>query len=233
MSNRDRIQVLALCAALIAAGGARAEDKTQTGAAGAKVGSSNLWVSIEASQCCSKFLAAARVAGVEDLLKDAKQSYTVLVPTDDAWSKVPKATMDGLMKDPATLRKVLLNHVLAGKVKIADVGNGSSLKPICGDGQAGASGACASTAGAAKPTAAAGAPTSRQEQAGTILLEPKPVPLEVRSATANSGASLNGAGLVKTDQMASNGVFTTIDAFAIRSLQFKPQPGQSGNLQTR
>lgn len=42
--------------------------------------------------------------------------YTVFAPTDTAFAKVPKSTLDGLMSDRAELRSVLLYHVVSGRV---------------------------------------------------------------------------------------------------------------------
>ena len=42
--------------------------------------------------------------------------YTVFAPTDAAFAKVPKSTLDGLMSDRAALRSVLLYHVVSGRV---------------------------------------------------------------------------------------------------------------------
>ena len=42
---------------------------------------------------------------------------TVFAPTDAAFAKVPKKTLDGLLKNRALLRRVLLYHVVSGEVK--------------------------------------------------------------------------------------------------------------------
>ena len=47
--------------------------------------------------------------------------YTVFAPTDAAFRKVPKRTLDTLMRDRAKLRAVLLYHVVPGKVTAAEV----------------------------------------------------------------------------------------------------------------
>ena len=47
--------------------------------------------------------------------------YTVFAPTDAAFAKVPKKTLDALLADKAKLKAVLLYHVVAGKVTAADV----------------------------------------------------------------------------------------------------------------
>ena len=47
--------------------------------------------------------------------------FTVFAPTDAAFAKVPKATLDALAADPALLKKVLLYHVVAGNVPASEV----------------------------------------------------------------------------------------------------------------
>jgi uncharacterized surface protein with fasciclin (FAS1) repeats len=46
---------------------------------------------------------------------------TVFAPTDAAFAKVPKATLNALLKNKAQLRQVLLYHVVKGDVKAAQV----------------------------------------------------------------------------------------------------------------
>ena len=45
----------------------------------------------------------------------------MFAPTDAAFAKVPKATLDALLADKAALAKVLTYHVVPGKVMAADV----------------------------------------------------------------------------------------------------------------
>jgi uncharacterized surface protein with fasciclin (FAS1) repeats len=58
--------------------------------------------------------------------------YTVFAPTDAAFKKVPKATLNALLGDKAKLKAVLLYHVLAGKVTAADVVKLTSAKTANG-----------------------------------------------------------------------------------------------------
>jgi uncharacterized surface protein with fasciclin (FAS1) repeats len=53
--------------------------------------------------------------------------FTLFAPNDKAFAKVPKATLDKLLKpvNKAELQKVLKYHVIAGAVKAADVKSGS------------------------------------------------------------------------------------------------------------
>jgi uncharacterized surface protein with fasciclin (FAS1) repeats len=64
--------------------------------------------------------AAVTAAGLIDTLKSAGP-FTVFAPTDEAFAKVPKATLEGLLADKAALTKILTYHVVAGKVMAADV----------------------------------------------------------------------------------------------------------------
>jgi uncharacterized surface protein with fasciclin (FAS1) repeats len=58
--------------------------------------------------------------------------YTVFAPTDAAFKKVPKATLSALLRNRATLRAVLLYHVVSGKVSAADVVKLSSAETLNG-----------------------------------------------------------------------------------------------------
>ena len=65
-------------------------------------------------------VAAVQAAGLVDTLK-GPGPFTVFAPTDEAFAKIPKATLDGLLKDKAALAKILTYHVVAGKVMAKDV----------------------------------------------------------------------------------------------------------------
>lgn len=65
-------------------------------------------------------VAAVQAAGLVDTLK-GPGPFTVFAPTDEAFAKIPKATLDGLLADKAALAKVLTYHVVPGKVMAKDV----------------------------------------------------------------------------------------------------------------
>ena len=73
-------------------------------------------------------------AGLSETLK-GPGPFTVFAPSDDAFAKVPAATMAALNKDKAALRNVLLYHVVAGKVMAADVAKltGKGAKTVQGN----------------------------------------------------------------------------------------------------
>ena len=60
-------------------------------------------------------LTAATAAGLVETLQ-GKGPFTVFAPTDAAFAALPAGTLDGLLKDPAALKKILLYHVVSGAV---------------------------------------------------------------------------------------------------------------------
>jgi uncharacterized surface protein with fasciclin (FAS1) repeats len=68
---------------------------------------------------------------VEELQK--KGPFTVFAPTDDAFNKLPKGTLENLLKDKEALKKVLLYHVVSGKVMASDVVNLNSATTLEGN----------------------------------------------------------------------------------------------------
>lgn len=67
--------------------------------------------------------------------------YTVFAPTDDAFAKVPKATLEALAKDKVKLQAVLKYHVLTSKWTTDDIklvkSTGTALGPSVGFGAEG------------------------------------------------------------------------------------------------
>jgi len=59
-------------------------------------------------------------AGLIETLQ-GKGPFTVFAPTDDAFAKLPKGTVEGLLKDKEALKKILLYHVVSGNVMSTDV----------------------------------------------------------------------------------------------------------------
>ena len=70
-------------------------------------------------------------AGLVNALSGNKQ-LTVFAPTNAAFKKVPKKTLNALLADNKLLRKVLLYHVVAGKVPAAKVVKRNGAKTLEG-----------------------------------------------------------------------------------------------------
>ena len=79
-----------------------------------------------------KTLAAAiQAAGLVDTLKGAGP-FTVFAPTDEAFGKLPKGTVEALLADKAKLTAILTYHVVSGKLTSGDVARARSLKTVQG-----------------------------------------------------------------------------------------------------
>ncbi len=60
-------------------------------------------------------VAAVGAAGLGDTLNSA-EGITVFAPTDDAFAKIDKKTLAGVLADKPTLTKILTYHVIAGQL---------------------------------------------------------------------------------------------------------------------
>ena len=58
--------------------------------------------------------------------------FTVFAPTDEAFAKLPKGTLDALLKDKKKLTAVLTYHVVSGAVKSTDVVKLKTAKTVNG-----------------------------------------------------------------------------------------------------
>ena len=58
--------------------------------------------------------------------------FTVFAPTDDAFAKLPKGTVDALLRDKSKLKTILLYHVVAGEVSAAEAAKLDSAKTLHG-----------------------------------------------------------------------------------------------------
>ncbi|WP_345005686.1 fasciclin domain-containing protein [Streptosporangium album] len=67
---------------------------------------------------------AIEQAGLTDTLNSAKD-ITVFAPTNEAFAKLPKETLDKVLADKAQLTKVLQNHVVEGRKTPADLAEGT------------------------------------------------------------------------------------------------------------
>jgi uncharacterized surface protein with fasciclin (FAS1) repeats len=76
-------------------------------------------------------VSAVQAAGLVDVL-NGNGPFTVFAPTDDAFAKLPKGTVEGLLGNKDALKKILTYHVVSGKVMAKDIVNLSSLKTLQG-----------------------------------------------------------------------------------------------------
>jgi uncharacterized surface protein with fasciclin (FAS1) repeats len=72
----------------------------------------------------STLVAAVEKAGLVDTLNNARD-ITVFAPTNAAFAKIPKATLDKVLNDKAQLTKILTYHVVGERLTPEDLENGS------------------------------------------------------------------------------------------------------------
>ena len=73
-------------------------------------------------------IAAIEAAGLKDTLSGGE--FTLFAPTDSAFADLPPGTVEGLLKDPAALAKILTYHAVEGKVTKDSIGG--NLKTVNG-----------------------------------------------------------------------------------------------------
>lgn len=79
----------------------------------------------------STLVAAVKAAGLQDALANAGP-FTVFAPTNEAFSKVPKETLDNLMKpeNKDALSNILEYHVYVGVIKTDQMRDGQKLNQV-------------------------------------------------------------------------------------------------------
>ncbi len=116
----------------------------------------------------STLVAAVKAAGLVDTLNGAGP-FTIFAPTNAAFEKLPKGTVEELLKpeNKAKLTAILTYHLVAGKVMAADV------KTMM----------------------------AKTVQGGSLDIK-----------VTDGGVTVNGAKVVKTDIVGTNGVIHVIDS---------------------
>lgn len=96
--------------------GSRSEAKAGNGA----VSSKTIAVGLEGN---GKFIGAAKAAGLDQAL-GGRDYYTVLVPSDAAFAKLPAGTLENLSKPESRtqLTSMLTYHILPGTMLVDDLG---------------------------------------------------------------------------------------------------------------
>jgi uncharacterized surface protein with fasciclin (FAS1) repeats len=124
--RRAAVGVAAIAAGALAsapAGATNAEPQTRA---------SNIVDTAVAAGNFTTLVSLVKQAGLAETLS-AQGSYTVFAPTDAAFKKVPKKTLQALGEDKAMLKSVLLYHVAKGRLAAKRVVKRSSIKTLNGE----------------------------------------------------------------------------------------------------
>ena len=124
---RTTLALLVVAVVAVAAIGASASASTASKSEGDK----NIVQTAVAARTFKTLATLLKRAGLAGTLQ-GKGPFTVFAPTDAAFAKVPKATLDTLAANPAQLKSVLLYHVVPGRVTASDVVKLNSAKTLEG-----------------------------------------------------------------------------------------------------
>lgn len=81
-----------------------------------------------------QFTTLVKLVGEANLVETLRGNgpFTVFAPTDKAFAKLPKSTVQALLRDRKLLTQVLTYHVIAGKVLSTDLKDGLKAKTVQG-----------------------------------------------------------------------------------------------------
>jgi len=113
-----RIALVTLLLVLIPVGMAMAQQPT------------NMYDTLAAAGNFKTFLSAVDKANVQEL-KSMPGPFTLFAPTDEAWAKLPKETLDKIMGDSAMVQSVVYYHLTAGKYMAKDLPGLKECKTMC------------------------------------------------------------------------------------------------------
>ena len=102
------LSLVAVAALLFAGSNGRSEDKK------------DIVDTAVSAEVFKTLVIAVKEAGLVETLK-GEGPFTVLAPNDEAFKKIPEDTLKAVLADKEKLKKILLAHVVKGKVLAADV----------------------------------------------------------------------------------------------------------------
>jgi transforming growth factor-beta-induced protein len=79
----------------------------------------------------STLVAAVKAADLVDTLNSAGP-FTIFAPINSAFEKIPKADLDAVLADKATLTSILTYHVVAGQMSSADLAAAGKVTTVNG-----------------------------------------------------------------------------------------------------
>src|ERR1700761_5280389 len=126
MSSIRNVMLATAAFAVLAAGGLAtpliAQEKTVMVGGAAMYPNKNIIENAVNSKDHTTLVAAVKAAGLVETL-EGPGPFTVFAPTNEAFAKLPKGTVDTLLKpeNKAMLTSVLTYHVVAGKMSAADL----------------------------------------------------------------------------------------------------------------
>ena len=127
-------KVVALAAVVAAPAAASAQQaETHASASAHNTAPKNIVQVATEAGSFNTLVAAVKAAGLAETLQ-GEGPFTVFAPSDAAFAKLPKGTLEALLADKAALTSLLTYHVVPGRVVAADIvkANGATAKTVNG-----------------------------------------------------------------------------------------------------
>ncbi|MFA5865499.1 MAG: fasciclin domain-containing protein [Phycisphaerae bacterium] len=111
------------------AGTKQAKGKKHQAGKGVQAGGQTVLATIHRSGSFKTFSKVLKTAGLNKMLR-GKGPYTIMAPTDRAFAKLPKGTLDDLMKpkNRTELQNLLYAHIFKGELTLAELKNVKSIQ---------------------------------------------------------------------------------------------------------
>jgi uncharacterized surface protein with fasciclin (FAS1) repeats len=139
MARSSRSLATVCCAALVVLGTADrllAQDPVEpsplpgvTKTSDAAPASTDILDTLARTEKFKQFLKAIEAAGLEGKFRELGP-FTVFAPTDEAFAKLPKDTVDTLLADKARISAILLGHVADGKHGAGELGESKAARTL-------------------------------------------------------------------------------------------------------
>ncbi|MDD4253661.1 MAG: fasciclin domain-containing protein [Methanoculleus horonobensis] len=91
----------------------------------------NIIETLEDSESLTVFLELIRIAGMEPMLRE-RGPFTVFVPTDEAFSRVPRDRMEEIRNDPDKLLLITSYHVVPERLTSEDLRSIGAVRSTLG-----------------------------------------------------------------------------------------------------
>jgi uncharacterized surface protein with fasciclin (FAS1) repeats len=91
----------------------------------------SIYDTLKANPDYSTLVGAIEKANLVPELKTQPGPFTVFAPTNEAFAKVPKDTLDNIMKDQQILKNVLYYHIVPGMYVAKDLIELKECKTLC------------------------------------------------------------------------------------------------------
>ena len=126
-----RISIITAVALTLAVGAATASTGGAVVPSAPQTGTKNI---VETAVAAGRFKTLAKLLTKAGLVSALQRPgpFTVFAPTDAAFKKLPKKTLNKLLHNKAKLKAVLLYHVVSGEVTSSDVVKLTSAKTLNG-----------------------------------------------------------------------------------------------------